>query len=91
SMGPGLGVVIGKTACRVQQDHALDYVFGYTIVNDISIPSDSVFRPAVSQKCRDSFCPIGPWITGKSAIPDADQLTVSLLINGTLEQQYNTS
>ncbi|RUR98111.1 fumarylacetoacetate hydrolase family protein [Bacillus velezensis] len=91
SMGPGLGVVIGKTACRVQQEDALDYVSGYTIVNDISIPNDSVFRPAVSQKCRDSFCPIGPWITSKSAIQDPNQLTVSLFINGTLEQEYNTS
>ena len=44
-MGATLGVVIGRTACRVHADQALDHVAGYTIVNDVSVPHASFYRP----------------------------------------------
>src|SRR5439155_26173363 len=61
-IGATLGIVIGRAACRVPAGRALDFVAGYTIVNDVSVPHDSVYRPAVRHQCRDGFCPMGPWI-----------------------------
>ena len=58
-MGAALGLVIGKQAVAVDEENALTYVAGYTIVNDVSVPHDSVYRPAVQHKARDGFCPIG--------------------------------
>ncbi len=53
-----LGVVMGRTACRVAASDALSYVAGYTIVNDVSVPHDSYYRPALRERCRDGFCAI---------------------------------
>lgn len=89
--GASLGIVIGKTAAKVKERAALDCVMGYTIVNDISIPHGSVYRPAVKQKARDGFCPIGPWIIEKSSVPDPDALTIRVFVNGELKQENNTA
>lgn len=90
-IGAALGIVIGQNATNVTEEEALDYVSGYTIVNDVSIPHDSVYRPAISQKARDGFCPIGPWIIERDAIPNPDQLTIQVLINGEVKQQNTTA
>lgn len=90
-MGAALGVVIGKSATRVHVEEALDYVAGYTIVNDVSVPHESVYRPAVQHKSRDGFCPIGPWIVDKEAIEHPDDLAVRVYINGELRQENTTS
>jgi 5-oxopent-3-ene-1,2,5-tricarboxylate decarboxylase/2-hydroxyhepta-2,4-diene-1,7-dioate isomerase len=90
-IGAALGVVIGKNATNVTEDEALDYVSGYTIVNDVSIPHESVYRPAISQKVRDGFCPVGPWIIERDAITDPNQLTIQVFINGELKQQNTTA
>jgi 5-oxopent-3-ene-1,2,5-tricarboxylate decarboxylase/2-hydroxyhepta-2,4-diene-1,7-dioate isomerase len=89
-MGAALGVVIGKTATHVKEVEALSYVSGYTIVNDVSVPHDSVFRPAIKQKARDGFCPVGPWIMPKEAVENPDSLQVKVFINGQLKQENNT-
>jgi 5-oxopent-3-ene-1,2,5-tricarboxylate decarboxylase/2-hydroxyhepta-2,4-diene-1,7-dioate isomerase len=89
-MGAALGVVIGQTATRVKEEEALSYVSGYTIVNDVSAPHDSVYRPAIKQKARDGFCPVGPWIMPKEAIDNPDSLQVKVFINGQLKQENNT-
>ncbi|GIO22738.1 fumarylacetoacetate hydrolase family protein [Oceanobacillus sp. J11TS1] len=91
SIGATLGVVIGKVARKVNKDNALDYVEGYTIVNDVSIPHESVYRPAYKEKARDGFCPIGPWIVNKHAITNPNELGVRVYINGELKQENNTS
>ncbi|EEL48098.1 fumarylacetoacetate hydrolase family protein [Bacillus mycoides] len=89
-VGAALGIVIGKKATRVCEEQAMDYIAGYTIVNDISIPHDSVYRPAVKQKARDGFCPVGPWIMGRDAIENPDNLDIQVYINGVLQQENNT-
>ncbi|KON71226.1 4-hydroxyphenylacetate isomerase [Peribacillus butanolivorans] len=89
-MGATLGVVIGKTATRVKEEEALSYVSGYTIVNDVSVPHDSIYRPAIKQKARDGFCPVGPWVMPKEAINNPDSLQVKVFINGQLKQENNT-
>ncbi|MEB3101724.1 fumarylacetoacetate hydrolase family protein [Ferviditalea candida] len=90
-IGASLGVVMGRTATRVGEAEALEYIAGYTVVNDVSIPHDSVYRPAVSQKCRDGFCPAGPWIIERDAVADPDSLDVRVFINGELRQQNTTA
>lgn len=90
-IGAALGVVIGRTAVRVNEADALEHIAGYTVVNDVSIPHDSVYRPAVSQKCRDGFCPVGPWIIERDAVANADSLDVRVFINGELRQRNTTA
>lgn len=91
SMGAALGVVIGKTATKVDKEKVLDYVSGYTIVNDVSIPHESVYRPALKEKARDGFCPIGPWIVDRDSIEDPNALQVRVLINGVVKQENTTA
>jgi 5-oxopent-3-ene-1,2,5-tricarboxylate decarboxylase/2-hydroxyhepta-2,4-diene-1,7-dioate isomerase len=90
-VGAALGIVIGRTATRVSEEEALEYVAGYTVVNDISVPHESVYRPAIRQKARDGFCPIGPWIMERDAVTDANALNIRVYINGQLRQENNTS
>ncbi len=90
-VGPALGIVIGRTATRVSPEQALDYVRGYTIINDVSEPHASVYRPAIRQRCRDGFCPIGPWVIDKAAIPNPDALELRVRINGQLAARANTA
>jgi 5-oxopent-3-ene-1,2,5-tricarboxylate decarboxylase/2-hydroxyhepta-2,4-diene-1,7-dioate isomerase len=90
-MGAALGIVFGRTAVRVSEAEALDFVAGYTVVNDVSVPHSSLFRPAVSHKCRDGFCPIGPWVIERDAVHNPDALSVRVWINGELRQENTTA
>lgn len=90
-IGASLAIVLGKNATRVKEEEALDYVLGYTIVNDVSIPHESFYRPAIKQKARDRFCPVGPWIIERDAISDPNQLTINVFVNDELKQQNTTA
>ncbi|UYY97087.1 fumarylacetoacetate hydrolase family protein [Peribacillus frigoritolerans] len=90
-IGAALGIVISKTATRVKKEYASDYIEGFTIANDISIPHESVFRPAIRHKARDGFCPIGPWVVSKESISNPDSLGLRVYINGELRQENSTS
>jgi len=90
-MGAALGLVIGKQAVAVDEENALAYVTGYTIINDVSVPHDSVYRPAVQHKARDGFCPIGPWIIEHQEVDNPDDLTIRVFINDELQQENSTS
>lgn len=89
-MGAALGIVIGKTAKKVKEEEALQYVLGYTVVNDVSIPHESFHRPAVKEKARDGFCPIGPWITLKESVLNPNGLEIKVSVNGEVVQQNST-
>jgi 5-oxopent-3-ene-1,2,5-tricarboxylate decarboxylase/2-hydroxyhepta-2,4-diene-1,7-dioate isomerase len=89
-MGATLGLVIGKKATAVKEETALDYVAGYTVVNDVSVPHDSIYRPAVQHKSRDGFCPIGPWIIDRHTVDNPDDLTIRVYINDELRQENST-
>src|SRR5216110_940816 len=86
-----LGVVIGKTARFVPKERALDYIFGYTIINDASARD---FQFHTSQwgpgKMGDTLAPVGPYIADRSEIPDPHVLSVKTWVNGTLMQDGNT-
>lgn len=90
-IGATLGIVLSKTAMNVNIDQALDYVAGYTVVNDVTIPHESIFRPAVKHRARDGFCPIGPWVMEKEAVKDPDHLSLRVFVNGELVQENTTS
>ena len=89
--GPALGVVIGKDASRVSEAQALDYVAGYTIVNEFSLPEDSYYRPAVKAKCRDGFCAIGPQLIPRDQVKNPHDLSLKLWVNGELRQENSTA
>jgi 5-oxopent-3-ene-1,2,5-tricarboxylate decarboxylase/2-hydroxyhepta-2,4-diene-1,7-dioate isomerase len=90
-IGAALGVVIGRTACRVKAADVFDYVRGYTIINDVSLPHASVYRPPIRQRCRDGFCPIGPWVMDKRHVPAPDRLALRVFINGALRAENTTA
>ena len=86
-----LGVVIGKTARFVPRDRALDYIYGYTIINDASARD---FQFHTSQwgpgKMGDTLAPVGPYIADRSEIPDPHVLELKTWVNGSLMQNGNT-
>jgi 2-keto-4-pentenoate hydratase/2-oxohepta-3-ene-1,7-dioic acid hydratase in catechol pathway len=86
-----LGVIIGKKAKNIEKEEALDYVFGYTILNDVSA-RDIQFsdKQWVRSKSLDTFCPMGPVIVTKDEIPDPQNLELGCSINGLTLQQDNT-
>ncbi|WP_260958671.1 fumarylacetoacetate hydrolase family protein [Pseudomonas citri] len=89
--GPALGVVMGKSASRVSAAEALEYVAGYTVVNEFSLPEDSYYRPAVKAKCRDGFCAIGPELLSVAQVANPHNLAITLYVNGEVRQQNSTA
>lgn len=90
-IGATLGLVIGRQATRVPEARALDFLQGYVVVNDICEPHASVFRPAIRQRCRDGFCPVGRWVIDRDQVPDPDQLEVNVYVNGYLTARSSTA
>jgi 5-oxopent-3-ene-1,2,5-tricarboxylate decarboxylase/2-hydroxyhepta-2,4-diene-1,7-dioate isomerase len=88
--GATVGMVIGRCACRVRQEEALDFVAGFTIVNDASLPHDTFYRPSIRLKARDGFCPIGPTVTAASSVSSPDDLAIRVWIDGELAQSTST-
>ena len=82
AVGAALGIVIGSAATRVRPEHALACVAGYTIVNDVHVPNPNLLQLAMRERCRDGFCPIGPWVIERAAIADPDALGVRVYVNG---------
>lgn len=83
-----LGVVIGRTASHVDAKDALDHVFGYTCVLDITVRSG---EDRSTRKSFDTFTPIGPWIITADEIPDPDSLDLRCDVGGTTRQRTNTA
>lgn len=88
--GPSLGIVIGEKATRVSEANALAFVAGYTVINEVSLAETSFYRPAVKAKCRDTFCPIGPWVVDKSLVANPNQLAIKTYVNDELVHETNT-
>lgn len=89
-MGACLGIVMARAACRVPVGQALQFVAGYTLVNDLCVPHASHYRPAVRFKARDGFCVIGPGVVPAAALPDPDAMAVQVHIDGQLAQATDT-
>lgn len=86
-----LGVVIGRDAKCVLQKDALDYVFGYTIINDVSARNlQTRHKQWYVGKSLDGFTPIGPCIVTPDELGDIRNLKISCTVNGELRQDSNT-
>jgi 2,4-diketo-3-deoxy-L-fuconate hydrolase len=96
-----LAVVIGRHCRGVEEADALDYVAGYTILNDIT---DRKYAPNPDRKPRerdkffdwlhgkwhDTFCPVGPCILPASEVPDPQTFPIKLTVNGQVKQDGST-
>jgi 5-oxopent-3-ene-1,2,5-tricarboxylate decarboxylase/2-hydroxyhepta-2,4-diene-1,7-dioate isomerase len=90
-IGVSLGIVVGRTANRVSVHDALEYVAGYTLVADLSVPHVSVYRPSVRFRARDGFCVIGPTVVAKRHIADPQRLTLNVALDEQSVFNANTS
>ena len=87
-----LAVVIGRGGRDIAEEQAMDHVFGYTIVNDVSARDlqkrhDQWFKG----KALDTFCPMGPWIVTADEIADPHALRIELDVNGQPRQDASTA
>jgi 2-keto-4-pentenoate hydratase/2-oxohepta-3-ene-1,7-dioic acid hydratase in catechol pathway len=86
-----LGVVIGKGGRGISREDALDHVFGYTIINDMTARDlQSKHKQWFIGKSLDTFCPMGPWLVTADEV-DSTNLDLKCWINGELRQSANTS
>jgi 2-keto-4-pentenoate hydratase/2-oxohepta-3-ene-1,7-dioic acid hydratase in catechol pathway len=87
-----LAVVIGRAGRDIPAARALDYVFGYTIMNDVSARDlQRRHQQWFKGKSLDTFAPLGPWIVHRSAIPDPQALRITLRVNGETRQNSTTA
>lgn len=87
-----LGVVVGRRMREVDVAAALDYVFGYTVGNDVSA-RDVQFSESqwTRGKSFDTFCPLGPVVVTADEIPDPQALALATRVNGELMQDSSTA
>lgn len=87
-----LAFIIGRTAKNVSSDDAMDYVFGYTVVNDVSARDiqNGHGGQFFKGKSLDGACPMGPWIVTRDEVPDPHVLPVRCRVNGVTKQNSNT-
>ncbi|MEL7212689.1 MAG: fumarylacetoacetate hydrolase family protein [Pseudomonadota bacterium] len=88
-----LGVVIGRRTKYVEVAEALEYVAGYTIVNDLSeraFQLEGTGQWTKGKSC-DTFCPVGPWLVTPEEVGDPQALALSLDVNGTQMQHGSTA
>ena len=86
-----LAVIIGKDAKNVSEDDAAEYIFGYTIINDVSARNvQTRHKQWYFGKSLDGFTPMGPCITTADSIAFPPKLTIQSKVNGELRQNSNT-
>lgn len=87
-----LAIVIGDGGSDISPENAMDAVFGYTIVNDVTA-RDLQRRHGqwFKGKSLDRTCPMGPWVAHKSVLTQPNSLSIRLWVNGELRQDSNTA
>jgi 2-keto-4-pentenoate hydratase/2-oxohepta-3-ene-1,7-dioic acid hydratase in catechol pathway len=86
-----LGIVIGMDGINIKPEEVEDYIFGYTIVNDVSARNiQRKHGQWFKGKCLETFCPMGPVIVHKSEIPFPVELDIKCSVNDELRQNSNT-
>ena len=87
-----LGVIIGSKAQYVSEKHALDFVAGYCVVNDLSERAFQLERGSQWDKGKgcDTFGPVGPWLVTRDEVPHPQKLSMWLDLNGERRQTGNT-
>jgi len=86
-----LAVVIGREGKNIPEAEAMDYVFGYTVINDVSARDlQRQGKQFFKGKSLDGSCPMGPWIVTRDEVPDPHALRVTSRVNGETKQDANT-
>ena len=85
-----LAVVIAKKGKYVTKEDAMDFVFGYTVINDISARDCRREGQWIVSKGQDTFAPMGPYLVTKDEIENPHNLNLSLKVNGVEKQNSNT-
>lgn len=87
-----LAIIIGKRGTAISKEDAYSYVFGYTIINDVSARDlQSRHKQYFLGKSLDTFCPMGPVIVHQSSIANPHDLTIETKVNGEVRQSSHTS
>ena len=94
-----LAIIVGKVGRHIPVEKALEYVYGYTIINDATVrdkqvrtsPEGFVWYEVGRSKVFDSSAPLGPWIVTADEIKDPQNLRLRTRINGELRQSASTS
>ena len=87
-----LGVVIGKSGANIARADAMDHVFGYFVLNDVSARDiqNGWGGQYFKGKSLDRSCPTGPWVVTRDEAPDPRNLGLRLTVNGAVKQEGNT-
>lgn len=85
--GGTVALIVGKTARKIAPEAAAEYIAGFALANEVSLPEESFYRPAIKAKCRDGFCPIGE----PAALNNVDNLTIVTEINGKAVDRWSTA
>jgi 2-keto-4-pentenoate hydratase/2-oxohepta-3-ene-1,7-dioic acid hydratase in catechol pathway len=86
-----LAVVIGKKGINIVKEDALEHVYGYTIINDVTARDlQKAHQQWLKGKSLDSYCPIGPWLVTKDEITNPQNLSIQSIVNGEIRQNSNT-
>ncbi len=91
-----LAVVVGRECRHIRPHEAPDYIFGYTICNDVSARNRQRERGQMGQpydyaKNFATFCPMGPWVVTSRELPDARNLKMTVRVNGNVTREGSTS
>lgn len=87
-----LAIVIGKRGCDIPVEQAHEYIFGYTILNDVTARDlQSLHGQWFKGKSLDTSCPLGPLVVHKSAVTNPDALALELDVDGEERQNDNTN
>jgi 2,4-didehydro-3-deoxy-L-rhamnonate hydrolase len=91
-----LGLVVGRDCRHIRPSQALDYVFGWTICNDVSARNRQRERGQMNQpydyaKNFATFAPMGPWVVTKQELPDPRDLKMEVRVNGKVTRSGSTS
>jgi 2-keto-4-pentenoate hydratase/2-oxohepta-3-ene-1,7-dioic acid hydratase in catechol pathway len=88
-----LAFIIGRQGKNIPAAEAMDYVFGYTVVNDVSARDIQVAHGGqfFKGKSLDGFCPMGPWIVTADELPDPHALPIRCRVNGVTKQASSTA
>ncbi|WP_144461357.1 fumarylacetoacetate hydrolase family protein [Siminovitchia fortis] len=86
-----LALIIGKRGKNIPETEALDYIFGYTILNDVTARDlQKRHKQFFIGKSLDTTCPMGPWIVHHSEIDNPNELAIQTKVNGEVRQDSNT-
>ena len=86
-----LAVIIGKEGKNIPAEQAMAYVFGYTVLNDITARDlQRQGKQFFKGKSLDGYCPTGPWIITRDELPNPHNLDIRCLVNGVEKQASNT-